>query len=403
VNFSKTEPDLAIIVGGFVNGLGLARALSTQNRKIIVITTTPHDIAHHSKYVSGSYHLSDLELFPEILPNLLIEHANDWLGAVVFPTNDEAITSLSLFRERLGSYYRLAIPPPDAVPYILNKTKMLQAAKKVGIQNPKYYQKVTAPVSSIPGLEFPVVIKPVKASEFSLKFNEKLFVARNSAELLDYTTLLSTSGLEGEIFDLIPGPDNRIYAYCVYMDENGDPVAECTIRKLRQSPPAFGIARVAELTDNIPLLREQSIELLRHIGFRGIGVSEFKQDERDEAFRFFEVNGRSVVYNTLLRQANLDVARLTWSDHVEGQVKRVETSVWPGVWINLHADLLRSLQNCRTENLTMGQYLKPYTRQKTFAVWSARDPKPFFAQWSQSLRYAPSILTKGLNQKVNKG
>ena len=280
---------------------------------------------------------------------------------------------------------------------------MMQAADEVGIQHPKCYLKVTAPVSSILGLEFPVVIKPVNASEFSSKFNEKLFVARNSSELLEHTSILSASGLEGEIFDLIPGPDNRIYAYCVYMDENGEPVAECTIRKLRQSPPAFGIARVAEVTDNIPLLREQSIELLRHIGFRGIGVSEFKQDERDGTFRFFEVNGRSVVYNTLLSHANLDVARLTWSDHVEGQVKRVETSVWPGVWINLHADLLRSLQNYGSENLTMGQYLKPYTRQKTFAVWSARDPKPFFAQWSRSLRYAPSITAKGLKRQVIQG
>ena len=68
MNFSKTETDLAIIVGGFVNGLGLVRALSAQNRKIIVITTTPHDIAHHSKYVSGFYHLSNLELLPEVLP-----------------------------------------------------------------------------------------------------------------------------------------------------------------------------------------------------------------------------------------------------------------------------------------------------------------------------------------------
>lgn len=401
--FPKTDSNLAIIIGGYVNGLGLVRALAAMNRKVIVITTKPYDIAHRSKYVSGFYHVSRLDLQPELLSELLKRHAKDWLGAVVIPTNDEAITSLSLYHETLEPWYRLIVPPLDSVPYLLDKTKMLQAARNVGIQHPHCYGPATESLSSNPDLCFPVVVKPVRASEFSSKFGEKLFMAHNSSELLDRSRLLSRSGVEGEVFDLIPGPDSRIYAYCVYMDQHGDPVAECTTRKLRQSPPFLGIARVAELTNNIPLLREQSIELLRHIGFRGIAVAEFKHDERDGTFRFFEINGRSVVYNTLLRQGNLDIARLVWSDYVEGQAKRVETLAWPGVWIHFHADVLRTLQNCRSEQLTTGDYLKPYGRRKTFAVWSSQDPGPFFAQWSRSFRDAASILGNGIKRYGREG
>lgn len=403
MNFRKPDSNLAIIIGGYVNGLGLVRALAAMNRKIIVITTKPYDIAHRSKYVNGHYHVSKLDLHPEVLSELLKQHAKDWFGAVVFPTNDEAITSLSLYHEALSPWFRLAVPPLDSIPYILDKISMLRAARNVGIQHPHCYGPATESVSNNPDLCFPVVVKPVRASEFSSKFGEKLFVAHNSSELLDLSSLLSRSGIEGEVFDLIPGPDSRIYAYCVYMNQHGDPVAECTIRKLRQSPPSFGIARVAELTNNIPLIREQSIELLRHIGFRGIAVAEFKHDERDGTFRFFEINGRSVVYNTLLRQGNLDVVRLTWSDYGEGQAKRVETAAWPGVWIHLHADVLRTLQNWRSEQLTIGDYLKPYGRQKTFAVWSPHDPKPFFAQWSRSFRDAASIFSNGMKRHGQEG
>ncbi len=403
MNFPKADSNLSVIIGGFVNCLGLVRSLATLNRKIIVISTHPYDIAHRSKYVSAYYQISRLDLYPERLSGLLLRHAVDWAGAVVIPTNDEAINSLGLYNEELAPWFRLAVPPLDSIPYILDKTKMLQAARIVGIQPPHCYGPATESGISSQDFSFPVVVKPVRASEFSSKFGEKLFVAHDSTELLNYCRLITESRIKGEVFDLIPGPDSSIYAYCVYMDQYGDPVAECTIRKLRQSPPFFGIARVAELTGNIPLLREQSIELLRHIGFRGLAVLEFKKDARDDSFRFFEINGRSVVYNTLLRQANLDVAELICSDYGEGRMKRIETAEWPGVWIHLHADSLRTLQNFRREQLSISDYLRPYVRRKTFAVWSRHDPKPFYAQWSRSLSAAGSIFLNKIKRPAEEG
>ena len=403
MNFSKHPANLAIIIGGYVNGLGLVRSLAAQKRKIIIITTQPYDIAHHSKYVHSHLHVPGLDLHPERLSEVLLRHAGEWQGALVIPTNDEAIASLALSHETLAPWFRLAIPPLEAVPYILDKTKMLEAAVNIGMMTPECYGSAAGSVLSNPDLEFPVVVKPVRASEFSMRFGKKLFLARNSSELSDCCRLISEAGIKGEVFELIPGPDSRIYAYCVYMDRHGDPVAECTIRKLRQSPPFYGIARVAELTRNIPLLREQSIEFLRRTGFRGIAAAEFKQDQRDGTFRFFEINGRSVLYNSLLRQANLDVAGLIWDDYMEGGAKRVETREWPGVWIHLHADLLRTIQNFRIEHLSLGDYLAPYARKKTFAVWSHRDPAPFINQWIQSLKGFGSGLYKKISGRSEEG
>ena len=56
-----------------------------------------------------------------------------------------------------------------------------------------------------------------------------------------------------------------------------------TVRKLRQSPPLFGDARVAELERGPGALREATVELLRRMGHRGVAAAEFKLDPRGRA------------------------------------------------------------------------------------------------------------------------
>ncbi len=389
------DPGLAIVVGGFINGLGLVRSLAEMGCRIMVITTNAFDLAQHSRYVSEHHHLDALDERPESLASLLEQRAGEWAGALVLPTNDDALASLNQYRERLSQWYRLCIPPLESVPYLIDRTKMLQAAAAIGILLPEKHGLVSELTGMQAQLHYPLVVKPVRSGEFALKFDRKLFLVRNSAEFDGCATQLVQAGVAGQVFDLVPGPDSDIYVYCIYLDQNGQTLAECMVRKLRQSPPGFGSARVAELTENIPLLREQSVELLHRIGFRGFAAIEFKLDRRDGSFRFFEVNGRTVIYNSLLRQGGMDVAKLMVSDFSQGQAKPVQTKHWPGVWINLHADVLRSIQNWRHEELNAGQYLAPYRREKVFAVWSRSDPGPFWAQCSRTFRQACSMVLPG--------
>lgn len=386
--------ELVIVIGGFVNGLGLVRSLAALGCRIIVITTQAYDMAQHSSHVSEHHHLHDLDHHPEGLAALLERHAQIWKGALVLPTSDAAIAGLDACRGRLRAAFRLAIPPSDCVPYLLDRTRMLEAASAVGILSPVNYGRATELKLDRADFRFPVVVKPLRSGEFSSMFGKKLFVVRSASDFGKCCEQLARAGVDGQVFDLIPGPDSDIYVHCVYIDQHGRPLAECMVRKLRQSPPHFGVARVAELTDNISRLSEQSSELLRRIGFRGFAATEFKFDRRDGSYRFMEVNGRSVIYNSLLRQGRLDIAKLMLAEHLQGRAEPVETVRWPGVWVHLHADLLRSLQNWRREGLTPGDYAGPYRREKTFAVWSAGDPKPFLAQWSHSFRKACSAVLR---------
>jgi predicted ATP-grasp superfamily ATP-dependent carboligase len=391
----------AVVIGGYVNGLGLVRALAARGVPTAVVVTKPYDIAHASRWVESFDVAYGIEERPDLLLEVLERRAVDWSGWALFPTNDEALASLARHHERLSSTFRVVAPGWSVTRSLVDKSLMLEAARSIGASVPHLYGPAVEATAAGERIQFPVVVKPVAGYRFFARFGCKLFVARDRAELRRCTARLAEAGLEAQVFDLVPGSDSRIYAYCTYVDTRGKHFDGLTVHKLRQGPPFFGVARAAELVDTDPALRELSDELLRQIGFRGgIAVTEFKLDPRDEAFRFIEVNGRSVVYNGLLRRGGLDLAGLAWSDHVLDGVRSVRPKGWPGVWVNLHADLLYSTFYRGPGRVGLADFVAPYRRPRMDAVWSVRDPGPFVAQWSGTARAGLSALRHGTHREL---
>ena len=388
----------AVVIGGYVNGLGLVRALAARGVRTVVITTKPYDIAHRSRWVCAHEAVPELEERPELLVELLERRARDWSGWALFPTNDGALAALAQHHDRLSSTYRVVAPPHEVTRYFLDKRLMSEVARGVGMDLPRCYGPAAENTAALPNLRFPVVVKPLVGYRFFSRFGCKLFAASNRDELDHCIARLADADIPGQIFDLVPGPDSRIYAYCTYVAAGGEPAGGVLIRKLRQNPPFFGDARVADIAPDNPALREATVELLRRIRFRGIAITEFKLDPRDGSFRFIEVNGRSVVYNGLLRRAGLDLAGLAWSDYVSGQPERDRPNGWPGVWIHLHPDVLYSTLYRRHDPIGIRDFLAPYIRPKVEAVWSTTDPLPFLAQWSRTAWEGTSALWHGTHR-----
>jgi len=382
----------AVIVGGHVNGLGLVRALAARNVATAVITTKPYDMAHRSRWISGHAALLEIEEQPERLAALLERRAVDWSGWAVIPASDGALAALAAHKGRLAATYRVIAPDAETARYFLDKQLMLELARSVGADMPRCYGPALEATAALPDLCFPVVVKPNVGYRFLSRFGCKLFVAHDRSELQTCIARFAAARMHGHVFDFIPGPDSQIYAYCTYVDTRGELRGGLTVRKIRQGPPRVGVARVAEVVEDIAPLREATIEMLQRIRFRGMAAAEFKLDPRDGRFRFLEVNGRSVIYNLLLRQAGLDVAGLAWSDHVHGRLETARPNGWPGVWTHLHADILYALLYRHTDPVGFADFFAPYRRPKVYAVWSARDPGPFLAQWSRTASEGASAL-----------
>jgi predicted ATP-grasp superfamily ATP-dependent carboligase len=384
-----------VVIGGYVNALGVIRALASRGVRATVITTKPYDIAHRSKWVTGHHSVGDLHERSDGLVEVLERNAADWAGWALLPTNDEALAALGDHGETLASSYRIAAPPPDAIRSLLDKRRILEAAQAVGIDTPRVYGPAEAATAARDDLCFPVVVKPLVAYRFAARFRSKLGVAQDRGELLRWTAEMDRAEIPGLVLDLVPGPDSAIYAYCAYLDRNGVPVAGQQIRKLRQTPRGFGDARVAEAVEEHGGMGEATVEIARRMGLTGMVVAEFKRDPRDGRLRLFDVNGRSVVYNGLLRRAGLDLAGLAWGEHMGETPSSPAAPGWRGVWIHLHPDLLRSALECRRKEMGLSEFLGPYRRPKVEAVWSARDPLPFLAQWSLSLAEGVRAVAPG--------
>ena len=159
------------------------------------------------------------------------------------------------------------------------------------------------------------------------------------------------------------------------------------MRKLRQAPPLFGVARVAEIVPDPEGLEETTVALARRIGLRGIASAEFKRDARDGRFRFIELNGRSVVYNGLLRRAGLDlaVARLDRPRRRRAGAGRGRTA-GPASGSTCTPTCCTRRSTAGADRPGLAEFLAPYRRPKLEAVWSASDPLPFVAQWTRTAR-----------------
>lgn len=371
----------------------MVRSLAARGLPIAVVSTEPYDIAQHSRHVCEHAEAHGVADAPEQLVELLLARAGDWAGRMLLPTTDAALAAVSAGYDRLAPHYRIVGPPPEAVAILLDKQRMLAAAEAVGLPTPRCYGPARRDNPELEAVSFPVIVKPLAGHRFSALFGRKLFEAGDRAELLAAIARVEDAGAPCRVFDLIPGRDDQIFAYCLYVDRAGRPSRGVTVRKLRQSPPGFGVARVAEAVADRPGLADQTIALLDRIGFTGMAAAEFKRDPRDGSYRFIEVNGRSVIYNALLRRAGLDMAAMATSD-LEGTLAPARPGGWNGVWINLLADVGYSLIDRKQDPIGAGEFMVPYLKPVLEASWSWSDPAPFVAQWGKALSGAASPGTR---------
>jgi predicted ATP-grasp superfamily ATP-dependent carboligase len=96
----------AVVIGGYINGLGVVRALAARAVPVAVVTTRPFDIAHLSRHVSGHAAALDVDEEPERLVELLERRASDWRGWALFAPLRATDTSLAELWRRLQGRFR---------------------------------------------------------------------------------------------------------------------------------------------------------------------------------------------------------------------------------------------------------------------------------------------------------
>ena len=159
---------------------------------------------------------------------------------VLFYQEDAQLLLISRNRERLAQAFRFVVPDPTLVEDLVDKGRFQTLAGREGLPVPRAYRFDPAEGQTYVDLDlrFPVIIKPLtrRASWQALGGSAKALQVDTSVALRELWPRLMAAGLELLIQEMVLGPETCIESYHVYVDQNGDVVAEFTGRKIRTIP-----------------------------------------------------------------------------------------------------------------------------------------------------------------------
>lgn len=308
---STRELPPAIVVGGAINGLSVARCLGRRGIPVFAINPPgdPCCYSHWCRYISETGHNDD------DVADYLLGPRSDWLaGGVLLACNDAMLQLLSRNKNELAAKFRLDLCNPSAQGILLDKLATYQAAKECGVATPRYWQvEHNEDIHTFRAeLVYPLLIKPLLSHEYRKVFRGKFVLANNFDETLQAFSKLAAANVPAMLVEQIPGPDDLLCSYYTYLDEQDRPLFDFTKRVIRRYPVGSGYG-CYHITDWLPELREPSLRLFRQVGLRGLGNVEYKRDPRDGQLKLIECNARFTGGNGLVADSGYDLASFVYN------------------------------------------------------------------------------------------
>jgi D-aspartate ligase len=300
----------AIVVDvGFVNGLSAIRSLGRAGVRVFAVDHRSSALGFRSRFatkVTAPNPLEDEEGFVEALRAIG--------PGVVFATHDEGLRAVARHRDELG----LLCPFPRELERIQRKRVQLEAARD--IPDTRYPQGAAEAVAAAEEIGYPVLLKPSEPVGFRQQYGLQAVVCHAPAQVED--AYAKTEPWEPMVQDLIPGDDDELYTLGAYLSESLEPLGLFCGRKLVQTPPGIGVARLGEAVW-VDEVVESGIELLRNLGCNGLSQVEFKRDPRDGRFKLMEINPRLWQWHSLAMASGVDLPLIAYRDLTGERVEPV--------------------------------------------------------------------------------
>ena len=307
--------------------------------------------------------------------------------AVLVPASDSNVTAVSKNRERIKDWYHILLPDADIVEMLMDKLQLYQYAQDNGLSIAKtrfLYNRDDAE-GVVEDFDFPVVLKPpYRPPEWSRYTTKKAFKLNSAQEFLacfdEYKPFVDVLIVQ----DWIEGDDTTLYSCNCYFNAQSEPLVTFVARKLRQWPPRVGQSCLGEECRADPVL-EETLKLFRSVNYYGLGYVEMKYDKSTDKYYLVEPNiGRPTGRSAIAEAGGVDLLYTMYCDAVGWTLPETRTQTYGNAkWIHLLRDIRSALYYYRQGELTLNEYLESIRGRKYFAIFSWRDPAPFFfAVWS---------------------
>ncbi len=161
-------------------------------------------------------------------------------------------------------------------------------------------------------------------------------------------------------------------------------LVQLVARRKRQHPIDFGNATTYAETVNNNELIAIAEKILTYVNYIGICEVEFKYDERDNKYKFLEVNPRTWKWHAISERSDspflMSLYNLIYNE------KPIVKLTWNNAAVkHLTTDLPIILRL-----LIKGQFKKSKIKNIQYAVWKKEDLKPAFFE----LLYLPYLMIK---------
>ena len=370
----KSNKTGVIVLGGHVQGYGIVRVYGENNIPSVVIDKDKHNIARHSKYCEKFFHVEYNGLI-----TLLLDLGNDakYKNWLLIPTDDYYVRLLSQNKNELNKYFTVTVDDWEIIDLFFNKRKSYPLAKELCIPIPNtYYPESIDDIEIISkSVDYPCIIKPSVMLDFYRYFKKKVFVCNSPSELVsNYNKALKIiKPSDILIQEIIPGPSENQYSVGIFYNKDQS-YNYLVCRRKRQHPIDFGNATTFAETVNLPVLIEYAEKILKKSGFFGICEVEFKFDERDGKYKFFEINPRTWKWHLISIPAKVPFLMSIYNYLTEGSAiiqKEYSDSCW--------RDIITDIPIV-TKLIYKRIYIKPKKKPIVNAVNNLRDMKPFIYQ-----------------------
>ena len=396
---------ILVLDGEQRSALAATRSLGRAGHEVHVASGDPRSLSTASRHCSREVVAPDPAADPGGYRDFLERITADGAYDVLLPMTDLSIPhALELRAARPG----LALPIPSSEAYhrASDKVELLRLAAEAGVPVPPQEELATPDPREGTGgsvataLRFPVVVKPgrsaVEGATDTARF--RVSVAEDREALDRQLRELDPRAYPVLLQERIRGPG--LGAFALFWE--GEPVAWFAHRRLREKPPTGGVSVYRE---SVPLrddLREHATRLLSRLGWSGVAMVEFKEDEATGVPYLMEINGRFWGSLQLAIDAGVDFPALLVGLAL-GERPTPPRPYRTGVrsrWLWGEVDHLvtlarhgRELRRTHPELPSLARALArvalPWRPGDRFEVLRASDPGPFLretALWVRALR-----------------
>ena len=381
-SLSPRDRPPAVVIGlDCVTGLQTARILAGHGTPVIGLAANPRHPCCRTR-VCDRIFATDTS-GPALIDTLLRLGPTLESEAVLVPCTDLSVLLTSRHRERLSPWFRLSLPDADVVEMLVDKARFHLFAQREGLPVPptRLLHSAEDVAMAARELRFPLILKPsVKTPEWSRRSAAKVHRVQNPEELRRLYDRFAGAAACLIVQEWIEGADTDHYTCNCYFSADSEPLVTFTTRKLRQWPLVGGEACLGEESRN-ETVEAETVRLFRKARHRGLGYLEMKQDARTGEYLIVEPNiGRPTGRSATAEAAGVELLHTMYCDTLGLPLPARRQQQFRGVkWIHLRRDLQSAFARWRRSELTLSDWLRSVQGPKKEALFSWRDPVPFWA------------------------